>query len=421
MTVLLVITVSELGGAQRHVRDLIAGLRGQVRFLLATSGTDWLVEQAHALGVPVIPLDILRNRLGWRDFMAMLRLVNVIRREGVTIVHCHSFKGGLLGRLAALLARRPSVYTVHGFAFKDLRYSWIARTGFLATEWVFGKITTRVIAITQTDSDLAFRLRIVPSSRLAHVPNGVDVPEPTTDDRRPTARRPVVGTMARLIQKKGVDELVEAIRLLLPLYPDIKLRIAGDGPWQSMLEARTRKLGLQRQVQFLGWVEDVDSFLAGIDIFVLSSWKEGAPYALLDAMAHGKAIVATNVGGIPEILHDDTAGLIVRPGDIRALVAAISFFITHPDHRARAGRMAQSIVRTRFRREEMLRETYAAYFKTSSAIKGRLPRPLGSKDEFDTIGSVRAGEANEPSCDFQVSTSQHEVGLVRMPEHERGP
>ena len=360
MTVLLVITVSELGGAQRHVRDLIAGLRGHVRFLLATSGTGWLVEQAHVLEIPVIPLDILRNRLGWRDFVAMLRLASIIRKERVTIVHCHSFKGGLLGRLAALFARRPSVYTVHGFAFKDLRYSWIARTGFLATEWILGKITTRVITVTRTDSELAFRLRIVPFLRLAHVPNGVDVPR-QTPDFRPTARGPVVGTMARLIQKKGVDELVEAIRLLLPLYPDVRLRVAGDGPWRSMLEARTRKLGLQRHVQFLGWVEDVDDFLAGIDIFVLSSWKEGAPYTLLDAMAHGKAIVATSVGGIPEMLHPHTAGLIVRPGDIGALAAAISFFIAHPDHRVQAGRIARSIVRERFRRNEMARKTYEVY------------------------------------------------------------
>ena len=393
MTVLLVITVSELGGAQRHVRDLMAGLRGQVRFLLATSGTGWLVEQAHALGVPVIPLDILRNRLGWRDFVAMLRLADVIRKEGVTIVHCHSYKAGLLGRLAALLARRPSVYTIHGFAFKDVRYSWIARTGFLATEWFLGKITTRVITVTRADSELAFRLRIAPCSRGAYVPNGVDVPE-QTPDVRPTSRGPVVGTMARLIQKKGVDELLEAIRLLLPLYPDIELRVAGDGPWRSMLEARTRKLGLQRRVQFLGWVEDIGSFLAGVDIFVLSSWKEGAPYALLDAMAHGKAIVATNVGGIPEILRADTAGLIVRPGDIGALSAAISSFIAHPDHRGQAGRVAHSIVRERFRRGEMLQKTHAVYRSVScgSASTEYLPETAAAEPASTYVAGSGAAQ-----------------------------
>lgn len=377
---MLVITVSESGGAQRHVRDLMAGLRSRVRFLLATSGGGWLVDQAHAIGVPVIQLDLLRNRLGWRDFAAMLRLADVIRKEDVTLVHCHSFKGGLLGRLAAFLARLPSVYTVHGFAFKDLRYSRIARTGFLATEWILGKITTGVITVTRVDSALAYRLRIVPSSRAAYVPNGVDVPE-QSPDARPAARSPVVGTIARLIQKKGVEELLEAIRLLLPLYPDINLRVAGDGPWRSMLEARTRKLDLQRHVQFLGWIENIDDFLAGIDIFVLSSWKEGAPYALLDAMAHGKAIVATEVGGIPEMLHADTAGLIVRPGDIGALAAAISFYVARPDHRVQAGCTAQSIVRERFRRNEMLQKTYAVYRRVSrgGASTEYLPETSGTK------------------------------------------
>ena len=390
MTVLLVITVSEPGGAQRHVRDLMAGLRGQVRFLLATSGTGWLVEQAHTLGIPVIPLGILRNRLGWRDFVAMLRLADVIRKEEVTIVHCHSYKAGLLGRLAALFARRPSVYTIHGFAFKDVRYSWIARTGFLVTEWFFGKITTRVITVTRADSELASRLRIAPGSRGAYVPNGIDVPE-QTPDVRPAVRRPVVGTMARLIQKKGVDELLEAMRLLLPLHPDIELRVAGDGPWRSMLEARTRKLGLQSQVQFLGWVEDVDDFLAGIDVFVLSSWKEGAPYALLDAMAHGKAIVATGVGGIPEMLHPDKAGLIVRPGDIGALSAAISFFIAHPDQRVQAGRVAQSIVRDQFGRKEMLQKTYEVYRRVSRASAGPEYLPETSGAEPNPIYEAGSG------------------------------
>jgi glycosyltransferase involved in cell wall biosynthesis len=390
LTVLLVITVSEIRGAHRHVRDLMAGLRGHVRFLLATSGTGWLVEQAHALGVPVISLNIRRNRLGWRDFMAMLRLINVIRKEGVTIVHCHSYKAGLLGRFAALFARRPSVYTVHGFAFKDIRYSWIARTGFLATERILGKITTRVITVTQADFNSTFRLRIAPLSRLTYVPNGVDALERTADIR-PNGQGGVVGTMTRLIQGKGVDELLEAIRLLLPVLPNIKLRVAGDGPWRSMLETRTRELGLQGQVQFLGWVEDVDDFLAGIDVFVLSSWKEAAQYALLDAMAHGKAIVATNVGGIPEVLHSDKAGLVVRPGDIGALAAAISFFVAHPDHRLQAGRIAQSIVRERFRRSEMLQTTYAVYRKVARGHARSEYLPETSGAEPDPIYEVESG------------------------------
>lgn len=363
LTALLVITVSEPGGAQRHVRDLMAGLRGRVRFLLATSGTGWLVEQAHALGVPVIPLDIRRNRLGWRDVVALLRLVHIIRKEGVNVVHCHSYKAGVLGRVAALLARRPSLYTIHGFAFMDLRYSWIARAGFLATEWLLGKITTRMIAVTRADSELVFRLRVVPASRVACVPNGVDVPERNPDVRW-LARGPVVGTITRLIPRKGVDELLEAVQLLLPLYPDIRLRVAGDGPWLSMLGDRTLKLGLEKHVQFLGWVEDVEDFFAGIDVFVLSSWKEAAPYVLLDAMAHGKAIVATDVGGIPEMLRD-SAGRIVRPGDVEGLAEAISFFIAHPEHRLRAGRTAHSIVRERFRRNEMLEKAYAVYRRVS--------------------------------------------------------
>lgn len=212
----------------------------------------------------------------------------------------------------------------------------------------------------------------IPSERIHRVPNGIAASLPTPTERaafRQTVRAelgipsgaPLIGTAGRLEPAKGYDLLLQAVDRLRAGYPDLRCVIAGSGSLEQELKTAAQALGLDGRVIFTGFRTDIPRLLLAMDIFALPSRTEGIPYALLEASAAGLPVVASRVGGVPEIICDGQAGLLVAPEQVEALAAALDRLLREPELAAQMGRRAAADTAAQFTLEAMVAGTCRAY------------------------------------------------------------
>jgi glycosyltransferase involved in cell wall biosynthesis len=365
--VLHVITSLGIGGAERLVVSAARGL-SPARFdhgICCLSERGPLAAEAEAAGVPVF---CVGGFPGLRHPAALARLVRLIRDFRPTIVHTHLQSANLYGRLAARLARVPVVVaTEHNvYAGKPHRY--------IVVEKLLARMTDALVAVSgQVQVFLSAQLG-VPLSAIRVVRNGVAASAPSAqrvaelrarlggagDDVR-------LGCIASLTLKKGHDVLLRAMAQLRERGVACSLVVAGDGPERARAAALAEALGLARSVHFLGIVRHPVDVLAAIDVFVLPSLVEGLPLALLEAMYSGKAVVATSVGGVPEVVRSGENGLLVSPGSVIELTDAIAMLARSPELRSRFGAAARETIEAGF--------TEAAYLESLSALYLELAEP----------------------------------------------
>lgn len=343
--VLHVITSLTVGGAERLVIAAACGLSPN-RFehaICCLSEAGALATEAAAAGVPVHTVGAFP---GISNPLAFVRLLRIIRNIAPTIVHTHLQSANLYGRVAARLAGVPIVIaTEHNvYAHKPKRYVWVER--------LLARRTDVLIAVSANVQQFLGQQLALPASAIRVVYNGVapaaaSAVAVTELRRRVAAGSPVVAVVASLTRKKGHAVLLRAISSLRQQGMAITLLLAGDGVERRRLEAMAQALGVADSVRFLGIVPAAD-VLAVADLFVLPSLVEGLPLALLEAMLSGKAVVATAVGGVPEVIRPEVNGVLVPAGDERALADAIARLIASPDLRARLGAQASETVASRF-------------------------------------------------------------------------
>jgi glycosyltransferase involved in cell wall biosynthesis len=291
---------------------------------------------SHA-GVPWIQLSHLQRSVSpIRDGLALWQLWRTIRRLAVDIVHTHSSKAGFLGRLAARAAGiRHVIHTPHGHVFAGY-FSPATTRLFTVLERLAAHWTDRIVTLSDEEARDHLRLGIGRPEQFVTVPSGVPLEVVRAATPAPlVSGGPVVGTVARLVPVKGLQYLLEAAPGILRQVPEARFLLVGDGELRSPLEAQARSLGLTDRVTFAGFREDVPSVLAGMDVVVLPSLNEGMGRVLVMAMALGKPIVATRVGGVAELLGDGEAGVLVPARDAAALASAITALLRDPP-RARA-------------------------------------------------------------------------------------
>jgi glycosyltransferase involved in cell wall biosynthesis len=296
------------------------------------------------------------------DLGAVPKLKRAIESWKPDLVHLHTARATWLGGLAAKLAKVPAITTRR--MDKPLKRGWRQRL-------IYDSLVQRAVAISPAVEE-ALREGGVPSTKLAVIPSTV---EPPPDD--PAARQRirssleagdgtfVVLVLASLIRRKGIDVLLDALAKLTGL--DFVAWIAGEGPDRTALEAQAERLGLAPRVRFLGRREDPETLLAGCDLFVLPSRKEGLGVAALQAMAAGRAVVASRVGG----LADATVGPLVTPGDSEGLAQAIERLCRDPILRTELGAAGRARVRERFHPSQMV----AAYEKLYREVLAERERP----------------------------------------------
>ncbi len=309
---------------------------------------------------PVVVPD--RGRLDPGVIPAVARL---LRRERCTVLHAHDFKTDVLG---PFLAR-----AVPGLRLLATAHGWSRPMG--AAHRLYNFLDRRALrrypAVLAVSGDTAARLRGfgVRAERLVVVPNAIDV-EVWRPPESPAAPLPgfapgrrVVGTVGRLSIDKDVDGLLAAFARLAPEFADVDLAVLGDGPERERLAALAASLGLTARVRFLGHVGDARAAYAAMEVFVLSSRTEGLPNTLLEAMAMGRPVAASAVGGVPEVVRDGTDGILVPAGDVDALAAALRRLLTDPAGAEAMGRRARERVVARFAFADRVRRMEEIYLE----------------------------------------------------------
>jgi glycosyltransferase involved in cell wall biosynthesis len=283
--------------------------------------------RVHRFEIPTLvrPVRIPGDARALRD---LWRLIRALRPD---IVHTHSSKAGFVGRLAAHLAGVPHIlHTPHGHVFQGY-FSPGATRAFAALERLAARWTDRIITLTDAEAEQHRALRIGRTAQFVTIPSGVDletvegaVPARVVPDGR------VIGCVGRLVPIKGHCHLLDAAPGILARCPEARFVLVGDGELRPTLEAQARMLGVADRVVFTGFREDVPALLAGMDIVALPSLNEGMGRVLVMAMALGKPVVATRVGGVPELLQEGAAGTLVPPGDPGALGEAVRELLRDP-------------------------------------------------------------------------------------------
>lgn len=335
--VLILITLAEVGGAQTYVMSLLPALTERYDVTVAAWGPGPLREAAEAAGAAYVPLRWVQRAVHpWRDLRGLWELIALCRRVRPQIVHANSSKAGILGRLAAALTRVPArVFTVHGWAFKASGGA-TARL-YLWADRAMRPLTTAIVCVSRTELEAGLRARTCSAKRTVVIRNAVDAasaPAAALDGDPPR-----ILSVGRLKEPKTFDTLLRALAQLDPA--SFRARIAGDGPDRAALEVLVRG-----PVELLGERDDVPQLLAESDVFVLSSASEGLPMSLLEAMAAGLPVVASAVGGVPELVGD--TGLLVPPRDDAALAAAIRRLVEDPTLRRQLGAAGRARVETEF-------------------------------------------------------------------------
>ena len=267
-----------------------------------------------------------------RDIRVLVALYRLLRRVRPDIVHTHKSKAGVVGRIAAWLAGVPvTLHTYHGLVFKGYFSAW--KTGLIVlVERLLARRTDVLVAVSDRQRDELLADRIAAPSRIRTVPLGVDL-EPFLNRRRGEAgfreelgfgaSTRLVGIVARLVPIKGVDVFLSAAEQVAEAMPDVRFVVIGDGELRAELEFAARETRLGDRVRFTGFRSDMARIYGSLDLSVLSSRHEGLPVALLESVACGCYVVATRVGGVPDLLRSERIGLMVAPGDHKALAAGI--------------------------------------------------------------------------------------------------
>ena len=382
-TICHIITKLELGGAQEVALYTVANLdRARFRPVLLTGPGGLLTEEAKAL--PGVEVEIVRT-LGreirpFRDVLAFMQLVRLLRRIRPTVVHTHSSKAGVLGRWAAWLTRVPIiVHTIHGFGITPTQPAWLHRV-VIGLERLAGRITTRWIAVAQANVEEGIRWRLFDRARVAVIRPGID-PRPFQAPLSPRERDRVraelgagprdllVGMVACLKPQKAPHDLKKVAARVCARVPSARFALIGDGELRAMVEARIQALNLADRVRVVGWRRDIPDVVRALDVFLLTSHWEGLARVWLEARAAGVPVVATKVGGAAEAIVEGRHGRLCDVGDVSGLADRLCEVLTDAALRDRM-RAAGGQLPAEFDIREMLAQCEQLYDKLLASDRG---------------------------------------------------
>lgn len=357
--VMHVINGEHYSGAER-VQDLLAehlpSLGYEVTFACVKPGR--FAERRKYQSARVISLSMQRR---W-DLLPAFRLARLLRAEGFALVHAHTPRSALVGRLAAWLAKVPFVYHVHSPTSRDTTHPWRNR----ANDWTERACLRRAAALLTVSRSLARHMTSLgyPESRIHVVPNGVP-PADKLRDASPPCEKWCLGAVALFRPRKGLEVLLDALAMLKQQGLAVRLRAVGPfetSAYEAAIHAQVERLGLQADIDWVGFTSDVASELQRMDLFVLPSlFGEGLPMVVLEAMAAGVPVVGTAVEGVPEAITHGLHGVIARPGDAQDLASCIGRVVHGELDWSALRRNAMEAHRARFSATHMARGVAAVY------------------------------------------------------------
>ena len=396
-----------MGGPALHVAYLTAGLesRGYETTLVAGTlarGEESMAFVAERLGVPVVTIDELHREISpFRDAIAVLRLTRLIRRLRPHILHTHTAKAGAIGRLAAMLAGRARppivVHTFHGHVLRGY-FGPLRAAGFRLLERWLARHATALVAVSPQVRDDLVELGVAPPELFAVVRLGIALEERVSAEAEERDRlrtllgiapdRFTVGWIGRMTGVKRTDDILLALGGLRERGVDACLCMVGDGPDRDYVEYRAKELGVVRHCLFLGYQDDVAGFLAAFDVFVLPSANEGTPVSAIEALAAGRPVVATRVGGVPDVVRDGVDGYLVESGDVNGLADALARLAVDPELRRRMGAAGRERVLPRYAVDRLIDDVDRLYRSLLQA-EGLVPASHRGSRRPGRLGSAR--------------------------------
>lgn len=348
LTVVRIIDRLNVGGPAIHAVLTARGLdRSRFRTVLVVGSVEpgeadmsYLLENTDV--EPIVIPSLGRELRPLRDLRTAWELYRLLRRERPDIVHTHKAKAGAIGRAMAILAGVPvRVHTYHGHVFQGY-FGPLKQRAFIGIERALGRVTTRLVALSAGLVDeLAERYRIAPRERFTVVPLGFDLSPFASDNLaslRGQLRReigvgpdvPLVAIVGRMVPVKDHATFIASAELLARTRPDVHFVFVGGGELEQVVRDDVARRGLTNRMHLIGWQRDVARVYADVDVVALSSRNEGTPVALIEAMACGKPVVSTAVGGVPDLLDSGRRGELVPVGDPAALAAALERSLAQP-------------------------------------------------------------------------------------------
>lgn len=327
--------------------------------------------QVEEYGISFIPIPVLvRNINVVFDSIALYKVWKFLNQENFDVVHTHTSKAGLLGRFAAKFAGVPHIiHTPHGHVFFGY-FGPLKTKIFIRLEKLANRISERIVALTQREKADYISYKTCPEEKIAVIHSGIELekfqelPRAEKIKIKKEIGLPedsfVVGTVGRLVPVKGPEYLIKASQYLLPEHPNTSFLFAGDGPLKEALYKKAKKTGGEKNILFLGWRDDIARVLAVFDVFCLSSLNEGMGRVLVEAMALGIPIVASDVGGIPDLVIHGKNGFLVPPKNPEELAKHIQILIQNKDQRIKMGQAGKKMSQ-KFSHETMVKNISELY------------------------------------------------------------
>mgnify|MGYP001589363332 CR=1 FL=1 len=435
--VVQVITRLIKGGAQKVCLDIAEGLPKDRHEVFLLSGPETGLEgslwdkarQITGVRIKVIP-ELVREISPVKDLTSLIRLYYFLYKTRPDIIHCHTSKAGFIGCLAGWLARVPVIiFSPHGHLFSptakipSVSHSPLRMQIFYRLTRLAYALSTKVIAQNAADKDEQMKLRLAPANKYEIIHNAVEIAssEPK-NTRAPDNRYPILATLGRLSPEKGQVFLLEALKSVTKEFPDALLLVIGDGALRQELESFAEKENLSNNVRFTGLCDEPAQLLKDIDIFILPSLYESFGIVLLEAMAQGKPVIASNVNGIPEVVVDNQTGILVPPANPQALSEAIIKLANDKELAREMGIAGYERVNKFFRKEQMVNNFDNLYSNLTSYPV--IPVRWTPKSHTDSFGAeagihLNRGLIIEPAhkSDLPVIAAMHiEPSVTKVPE-----
>lgn len=367
----LMLLTSTAGGVGQHTYLLAKHLSREQFELTVAFGRGYPLDEPFALlpACEVVHLSAKRSISPLSNLRTLWQVCRLISRDRFDVVLTAQSVGGLLGRIAGALAGVPVLHCIHVYACRDDLPRW-KRFIFRQIERRLDPLTTRYVAVSNATKKFGVDRALFAPQRVSVIYNGVPKPPAVTAPpellRQELGLRPdalVAATAARFEPQKGLHFLLDAAAEVVARVPSAQFLIIGDGPLRVQLQDQAQRLGLGQNVVFAGWRHDVQRILAAVDLLVLPSLWEALPLTILEAMAAGCAVVATDVGGVTELIEDQVTGRVVPPRDPVALADAVAELMTDPSRRLELGRAGRDRYQRMFTLPLMVRQYESLLFE----------------------------------------------------------
>jgi len=370
-SILYIITKSVWGGAAKYVFDLSKNLSGEFNIAIAAGGKGKFFNKIKKSKLPYYQINNFQRTINpFKDFFAFFEILSLLFQLRPDIVHANSSKAGGIAGLAGwiynLFSNKKAnlIFTAHGWAINEDRPKWqieIIKLSSKLTSIFYNKI----ICVSEYDKKTAIKHKLTPENKLTVIHNGINVDNIKFLEKEEAQRKLInktspliIGTIAEWTKNKGLIYLLKAVKKIKNKKFDLILIGSGENPDKDKMNKLTRKY---KNIHLIEYIPDAVKYLKAFDIFILPSLKEGLPYTIIEAMIAKVPIIASNIGGIPEMIIDKETGFLIKPKNSEEIKSKIEYILSNPEEIKRITEKAKQKAEQEFSFRQMVEKTKKIY------------------------------------------------------------